>query len=173
MTEIEYEVREQDLIAFNEHQLEGTERLQKVMRRHQAIMPGIIVTVSLFLFFYFKDMLSAAYVGIIAVAWGIGVPHILRWSWRKQIRKTYSEEEKAAAVGRYTLRVERDHLVEVTPKGESRIAWGDVLRVEVTKKYAFVFISLDSALIIPRATISRGDFKEFVLKADERIDKAA
>lgn len=173
MTEIEYEVREQDLIAFNEHQLEGTERLQKVMRRHQAIMPGVIVTISLFLFFYFQDVLSATYVGIIAVAWGIGVPQILRWAWRKQIQKTYTDEEKAAAVGRYTLRVDRDHLVEVTPKGESKIAWGDVLRVEVTKKYAYVFISLDSALIIPRATVRRGEFKDFVKKADERIEKAA
>lgn len=173
MTEIEYEVREKDLIAFNEHQLAGTERLQKIMRRHQAIMPGVIVTISLFLFFYFEDVLSAAYVGIIAVAWGIGVPLLLRWNWRRQIRKMYTEEEKAAAVGHYTLRVDRDHLVEITPSGESKIAWGELLRVEVTRKYGFIFISLDSALIIPRGTISRGDFKEFVIKADERIDKAA
>lgn len=172
MTEIEYEVREQDLIAFNEHQLAGSERLQKTMRRHQAIMPGVIVTISLFLFFYFQDVLSAMYVGIIAVAWGIGAPLVLRWGWRRQIRKMYTEEEKACAMGRYTLRIDRDHLVEVTSAGESKIAWNDVLRVEVTKKYAFVFITLDSALIIPRATVSRGDLHEFVKKADERIEKA-
>lgn len=172
MTEIEYEVREQDLIAFNEHQLAGSERLQKTMRRHQAIMPGVIVTISLFLFFYFQDVLTAAYVGIIAVGWGLGVPAVLRWSWRKQIRKMYSEEEKACAIGRYTLRIDRDALVEVNANGESKIAWSEVLRVEVTKKYAFVFITLDSALIIPRVTISRGDLHEFVKTADERIEKA-
>jgi hypothetical protein len=52
MSEIEYEVREQDLIAFNEHQLAKSESLQKTLRKHQATIPGLIVVISLFLFFY-------------------------------------------------------------------------------------------------------------------------
>jgi len=173
MTEIEYEVREQDLIAFNEHQLEGSERLQKTMRRHQAVMPAIIVAICLFIFFYYRDVLAATYVGILAVAWGFGAPAFLKWSWRRQIKQLYSEEEKACVLGRYSMRIERDALVEVNANGESKIPWNEVLRVEVSKKYAFIFISLDSALIIPRATVSRGDLHEFVKKADERIEKAS
>ena len=173
MTEIEYEVREQDLIAFNEHQLEGSERLQKTMRRHQAMMPGLIVAISLFLFFYYQDVLSAAYVGIIAVGWGFGVPAFLKWSWRKQIRKMYTEEEKACVLGRYALRADKDALTEIAPGGESKMPWDEILRIELTKKYAFIFVSLDTALIVPRATVSKGDLHAFAKEADERIEKAA
>jgi len=172
MTEIEYEVREQDLIAFNEHQLQSSENLQKTMRRHQAVMPGFIVVIAMFLFFYFKDIPSAMYVGLIALGWGLGVPLYLKWSLRQQIKKMYSAEEKACILGRNTLRIERDQLVEINARGESRIAWADVLRVESTKKYAFVFVSTDAALIIPRGTVSKGNLHEFVKLADERIEKA-
>lgn len=173
MTEIEYEVREQDLIAFNEHQLQYSESLQKKLRRHQSILPGVIVVIAMILFFYFKDIPSAIYVALIALAWGLGVPLFLKWSMRKQIRKMYSEEEKACILGRYTLKVDRDELVEINASGESKLPWADVLRVESTKKYAFVFVSIDTALIIPRATLTKGNLHEFVKQADERIEQAA
>jgi len=172
MTEIEYEVREQDLIAFNEHQLQSSESLQKTMRRHQAVMPGFIVVIAMFLFFYFKDIPSAMYVGLIALGWGLGVPLYLKWSLRQQIKKMYSDEEKVCILGRNTLRIDRDELVEINARGESKIAWADVLRVESTKKDACVFIATDAALIIPRVTVSKGNLHEFVKLADERIEKA-
>jgi hypothetical protein len=173
MTEIEYEVREQDLIAFNEHQLAGSESMQKTLRRHQATIPGLVVVISLFLFFYYQDLVSAAYVGVIAVLWGVGAPAYLKWSWRKQIRKMYTEEEKACVLGRYALRAEKDGLAELGPAGESKMSWGEILRIELTKKYAFIFVSLDTALIVPRATVSKGDLHAFAKEADERIEKAA
>lgn len=172
MTEIEYEVREQDLIAFNEHQLARSEHVQKMLRRHQSVLPGIIGVIAIILFFYFKDLLSAVYVALIAVAWGLGVPLYIRWGLRRQLRKMYTEEEKACILGRNTLRIEPKELIEINVQGESRMPWADVLRVESTKKYAFVFISTDAALIIPRSTVSKGNLHEFIKEADERIEKA-
>lgn len=172
MTEIEYEVREKDLIAFNEHQLQQSERIQKTIRRHQAIIPGIIAVLALILFFYFKDIPSAIYVILIAIGWGGGVPLFLKWSMRKQIRQLYTEEEKACVIGRYTLRATDKDLVEISQSGESQISWKQVLRVEAEKKYTFIFVTLDTALIIPRETVVKGNLHEFVKVVDERIEKA-
>jgi hypothetical protein len=47
-----------------------------------------------------------------------------------------------------------------------------MLRIEATKKYAFLFVAPRAALIIPRATVSKGDLQQFVLAADERITAA-
>ena len=173
MTEIQYEVREKDLIAFNEHLLANQERIQKTLRRHQAMIPGVIAILALLLFFYFKDIPSAAYVILIAMGWGLGVPFYLKWNMRKQIRQMYSEEEKTCILGRYTLKAEKDSLVEVSATGESKRPWKKVLRVEVEKKYVFVFVSLDAALIIPRDTLDKGsNLHEFVKTVDERIEQA-
>ena len=172
MAQIEYEVREQDLVAFNEHQLKNSASWQKTLRRHQAIFPGMIALIALFLWFYYQDTLSAIYVGVIGVLWGVFTPFYFRGSLRRQLRKMYSDEERACALGTYTLRAEPHVLVEVNRSGESRVKWSDVLRVETTKKYAFLFVDIDTALIIPRATVKKGDLHEFIKEADKRIDQA-
>lgn len=172
MTEIEYEVRPQDLIAFNEHLALEAGPMKKVFRRHQAQIPGFMVLVSLLLWFYYKDTLSALYVAALALGWGFGVPSYLKWSMRKQFGNFYSEEDRAAVLGRFTLRIDEADLVEISAAGETRTPWMDVLRIEVTRQYAFVFVSRDAALIIPRATVRSGNLHEFVKVADESIERA-
>ena len=48
-----------------------------------------------------------------------------------------------------------------------------MLRIEASKNYAFIFVALDSALIIPRQTVKKGDILEFFKEADQQIEKAA
>lgn len=173
MTEIEYEVREQDLFAFNEHLLQESKPMQKAVRRHQVVIPGLLSISALVLWFYMQETSAAIILMLLAVAWASGTPHYFRWSARRQLRRLYTEEEKVSVMGRYTLRAEPVHLVEVAPNGNaSNVAWTSVLRVESTKKYAFIFLSVNTALVIPRATISKGDLHEFVREADERIASA-
>jgi hypothetical protein len=173
MTEIEYEVREQDLLAFNDHQLRNSESLQKSLRRHQGIIPGLMVVGSLFLWFYYQDTLSAIYVGLVALAWGTLTPLFFKWHMRQQVRKMYSDEVKACVLGTYKLRAEPDALVEISRNGESRVNWTDILRVEATKRYAFIFVTIDTALIIPRSTVKGGNLHEFVKEADKLIEQAS
>jgi YcxB-like protein len=172
MNEIQYEVRERDLIAFNEHLAWGSASLQKHLRRHQSQVPGFIVLISLLLWFYYKDSLSALYVATIALLWGFGVPAYLKWNLRRQIRKLYTHADKEQILGRVSLRIEKNDLVETSDRGESRTPWSEMLRIEATKKYAFLFVAPRAALIIPRATVSKGDLQQFVLAADERITAA-
>lgn len=172
MNEIEYEVRDRDLLAFNEHLAFETAPVKKHFRRHQAQVPGFMVLISLLLWFYYKDTLSALYVAVLALAWGFGVPAYLKWSMRRQLSRLYSQEDKDAVLGRFSLRIEKQDLVETSSRGETRTPWADILRIEATPKYAFIFVTRESALIIPRATVRKGNLHEFVKAADESIEKA-
>lgn len=170
MTEIEYKVREQDLFAFNEHLLHESEPMQKALRRHQVVIPAILSLSVMTLWFFLQETSAAIIIALITVTWAWAAPHYFRWSTRRQLRRLYTEEEKAAAQGQYTLRVDPAHLVEVAPDGNtSSVAWSSILRVESTRKYAFIFLSHNTALVVPRATITKGDLHEFVREADERI----
>jgi hypothetical protein len=100
------------------------------------------------------------------------MPAYLKWSLRRQIRRLYSEEDKQTILGRFSLRIDPDDLVESHATGESRTPWRDILRIEATKKYAFLFVSPKAAFIIPRAAVSKGDLHAFVKAADERISQA-
>jgi len=173
MTEIQYELRERDLLAFNDHQLKNAEKLQKTLRLHQATIPGILSLIAMFVWFYYQDSLTAATIGVVAAGWGLGAPYFLKWSTRRRIAAMYTQEEKDRILGEYTLRIESNELVEISKSGESRIKWADVLRIEASKNYAFIFVALDSALIIPRQTVKKGDILEFFKDADQQIEKAA
>jgi YcxB-like protein len=173
MTELEYTLNEKDLLAFNEHQLQDAEHVQRALRRNQAIVPGIIVVIALFYWFYYEDVFSAMYIALIGVAWGLLVPVYIRWNLISQIKAKYSDEEKERILGDYALRVQPNHLVEISKDGEVKTAWADVLRLETTKNYAFIYLDVDSAIIIPRKGVKNGDIHEFVAEADERIEATA
>jgi len=172
MTEIEYELREQDLIAFNEFQLKKSDAIQKRMRRHQILLPGFLAIIAMVVWLYFQDTLAFMYIGLLALFWAVATPLYFRWSTRRQIRKLYSEEEKLNLFGSNRLRIEPHQLVEINRNGESGIGWDEVLRIETNRHYAFLFIGIDSALIIPRATVKTGDLHEFVKEADQKIEQA-
>ena len=57
--------------------------------------------------------------------------------------------------------------------GEFRISWKDVLRIEPAKNYAFIFVSVDSAIIIPRKAVIKGDLLAFYKEVEAHIEKAA
>lgn len=173
MSEIEYEVRERDLVAFNEFQLNNSSAVKKTLRLHRATVPAFIVVTALSIYFYYKDLSSALYVGAAAAAWALIVPFYFRSSWRKQIRRLFSDEVKAAVCGITTLRIAPEGLIELRGESQSRMPWRDILRVELTPQYAFIFTGIDSAVIIPRATLTRGDLHQFVQSADTYIEKAS
>ena len=111
MTEIHYELRERDLLAFNDHQLKNAEKLQKTLRLHQATIPGILSLIAMFVWFYYQDSLTAATIGVVAATWGLGAPYFLKWSTRRRIAAMYTQEEKNRILGEYTLRIEPNELV--------------------------------------------------------------
>ena len=172
MTEIEYELREADLAAFNEHQLFQTEAIRRLMRRHQVTVPGVLALTVMFLIFYYHEAASAAFVGIVAVLWAFCAPAFFRWRMRTRALSLYSADDKSQLLGNYALRVEPTGLVEISPSGESRVNWNEVLRVEATKKYAFIFVDHQTALIVPRKTVRKGNLHDFVRDVDQYIEAA-
>jgi hypothetical protein len=168
MLQIEYELREQDLTAFTEHQLQDKENFQKILRRHQIIIPAILAFLALLAWIYYASPLNAAYIALIAISWHYLSPMLIKYNLRRKILKLYSETDKRQLIGKYKLRLEPHALVEIRGTQETRIPWQDVLRIEVTKRYVFIYLDVDMALIIPRKTL-KGDIHKFLQIADKRI----
>ncbi len=172
MVEIRYKLREKDLIAFSEHEVKDTSELQKTVRRHSATIPGIVCGLALFYFFYYEDLITAFYIGIIGVVWGLLAPLYFKKSFKNQVKKQFSEEDLKGILGEYKLRIEKKALVEISPQGESRILWDEILRLELTKRYGFIYLDANVALIIPIETISEGKIVEFADLVDQRIEES-
>ncbi|MGH8550800.1 MAG: YcxB family protein [Methylococcales bacterium] len=172
MVEIQYKLQERDLIAFSEHEVKPDSPLYKQVRRNSTTIPGILCLLALFYWFYFEDVRTAFYVGFVGVVWGLLAPLYFKKDFRQKVRRLFSDEDLERIVGDYILRIEKKALVEIGPQGETRILWKDILRVEVTKQYAFIYLDAHEALIVPLGKLSHDTIVDFTELVDQRIEES-
>ncbi|MEY3288150.1 MAG: hypothetical protein RLZZ419_392 [Pseudomonadota bacterium] len=176
MFEIEYEFGEEDLIHFNEIQFMKNDDIQFNIRKNRWIVPGMMGLIGAFYYFYYGDKNSAGYVLIIAVLWALLSPKIMMLDLRRQILKNYTSKEKINLFGTYTLSIDPanpNYLLEQSPSGKNKMAWGDLVRVEYGKRYVYIYIDLSTALVIPVDKIKKGNLEQFAEQAEKMIERFA
>jgi hypothetical protein len=174
MLEIEYEFREVDLIHFNERQFSRNQEIQDNIKKNRWIVPAVMFLLGGFYYFYYQDRNSAAYIILLAMLWGIFSPKVIKMDLRRQILNNYSAKEKSAMFGGYKLTIDpsqAQHLIEQSPSGKNKMAWGDLVRVEQTKEYIYIYITLNTALVIPLETIKSGDARAFATQVEKMIER--
>ena len=171
MFEIEYEFREEDLVNFNELRLKNDAEMQKKIRQSKMMVPGAMLLIGMFYYVYYGEMTTTAYIAVLALAWGIVSPYVLKMDMRRQFLEKYTETEKLDMFGVHTLKIEQDYLAEKSPGGKHKTYWKDMLRVDYVDKYVHIFIDLDSAIVIPVETIKSGNLEKFAEQAESMIER--
>ncbi len=171
MLQIEYDLQEQDLTAFTEHELQEKEHFQKVLRRHEVMLPAIMALLAFIVWLYYANVPGAIYIGLMAILWRYVAPILIKYNIRRRTLKLYSAEDIAQLIGHYKLVLEPQALLLVRGKEETRFPWKDLIRIEDTKKYVFIYLDVDQALIVPKKGV-KGDLKKFVEIARRRIAAA-
>ncbi|MDD5112504.1 MAG: YcxB family protein [Methylobacter sp.] len=174
MLEIEYEFREEDLIHFNELQLERNEEIQSHIKKNRWIVPGIMALIGAFYYFYYGDKPTAGYILAISLLWAWLSPRVMMLDFRRQILKNYTPKEKINMFGTYTLSIDPanpQYLFEKSPSGKHKMAWADLVRVERGRRYIFIYVDLHTALVIPLETMKKGDLKQFANQVETMIER--
>lgn len=176
MLEIEYEFREEDLIHFNEMQFMKNKEIQNNIKKNRWIVPSIMGLIGSFYYFYYKDLQSSGYILVIAILWAWLSPKIMLLDLHRQILKNYTDREKVNMFGNYTLSIDPSNpnfLFEKSPSGKHKMAWEDLVRIEYGKRYVYIYISLNTALVIPVSTVKKGNLEQFAEQAEKLIDRHA
>lgn len=171
MLEIEYEFREKDLVHFNELRLANDPVMQKKIRQNRLLVPGVMLVFGLFYYVYYVDMMTTAYITLLAIGWGMASPFIMKIDLRRQFFNKYTEAEKKAMFGIHQLKIEPEYLQEKSPGGKHKTPWGEMLRVERHKEYVYIYVAIDAAIVIPRETVKSGDLKAFAKQVESMIDR--
>ena len=101
-------------------------------------------------------------------------PKVMMLDLRRQILNSYTYKEKNAMFGSYTLTIDPEqaqYLLEKSPSGKHKMLWSDLVRVEYSKHYVYIYISLATALVIPLETVKNGDVLAFAKQAEKMIDR--
>lgn len=176
MFEIEYEFREEDLIHFNEMLYMKNDEIQHNLKKNRWVVPGVMGLIGAFYYFYYGDMTTSSYIVVIATLWALLSPKIMRLDFHRQILKNYTAKEKKDMFGTYTLTIDPanpKYLLEKSPSGKHKMAWDELVRVEYGKRYVYIFITLNTALVIPVETVKKGNLEAFAEQVDKMIERAA
>lgn len=176
MLEIEYEFLEEDLVNFNEAQFMKSKEIQDNINRNRWIFPAIILLIGAFYLYYYGDKASTAYIAGIALLWAVLSPKIMLYDLRRQILGKYTAAEKKNMFGTYTLSIDPANpsfLLEKSPSGKHKMPWAELIRVEYGKRYVYIFITLDTALVIPVDRMKKGDLEKFAEQAGKMIERYA
>lgn len=176
MLEIEYEFLEEDLINFNEAQFLKSKEIQDNIRRNRWILPAIMLLIGAFYLYYYGDKTSTAYIAVIAVLWAWLSPKIILYDLRRQVMGKYTPVEKKNMFGIYKLTIDPANpsfLFENSPSGKNKMSWSELVRVEYGKRYVYIFITLDTALVIPVDRVKKGDLEKFAEQAEKMIERYA
>ena len=173
MLEIEYKFRDEDLNHFNEMRFKKTEEYQSQIKKNRWIVPGIMMLIGTFYYYYYGDFNSAGYIFLVAVLWSWLSPRIILLLVTRQMIGSYTQKEKKNLFGTYELTIDPaspNYLHEKSPSGKNKMAWSELVRVDYGKGYVYIYLDLSTALVIPEATLKKGDLQAFAKQVEKMIE---
>lgn len=176
MLEIEYEFREEDLNHFNEMRFKKTDEYRNNIKKNRWIVPGIMMLIGTFYYYYYGDLKASSYIFLVAVLWALLSPKIILLNVGRQVLNAYTHKEKKSMFGIYVLTIDPanpNFLHEKSPSGKNKMAWSELIRVDYAKGYVYIYLDLSTALVIPEATVKRGDLQAFVKQVEKMIERFA
>lgn len=168
LAEIEFEISEQSLSAFNEHHAQYVPRIGKAIERHRILWPVGIVLLAAYAWHRGGEPFFVAGMVVTALLWSLYVPRALQNIYRKSVRKQYTEQVRKDLCGTHRMQLKESALVEYSPGGRANVEWKKLMRVDEVEDYAFVYIDANTALIIPKNPADKSSAFINMIKA--RID---
>lgn len=96
-------------------------------------------------------------------------PRSVRKSFKKQAKQMGSEGANKGIIGPHELEISDECLTERTAYNEQHSLWEGIERIEFSEGYAFIYTGPLMAHVIPKASVTEGDFDAFVGEVRRRI----
>ena len=172
MSNITYNVQKADLIEFNEYHAKLNSAYGKSVTRHQILWPAIIALAALFVVLSTDDAQKGVLILTGAFVWSLLVPAWIKKRFHEHVDEQMTDEQVEKSTGEYSLKVMPEGLIEVKPSGEELIDWANIHRLEKSKHHVYLYMSEDTAIIIPKDRMVAGsDFATFYSALVEAMKK--
>ena len=168
MNDLEYSVSEDDIINFSHYHALQQPDYKGSLFRHKFIWPGMLVVAGIYTHFFSRSPVLAVVFIFAGMFWSYFVPGIIKKLNGKYALKK-SVEKGNSVLGKHTLRLENDYLVDSCNDNETRIKWEDILRVEKTDDTSLIYLGLEVAIVIPKISVTKGTYDKFINKIEKSI----
>jgi len=165
--QVTFGVSVHDIVAYTVYQAEHS----KAYRRAWATQEWIL---ALLLGFLLICGVLTSNVGLVAFSLAmlgaalVVIPRSHRWTVAKMTRAMMKEGENRGILGRHTLEITPEAVVDTTQYTSSKVLWSAVEGIDTTEEYAFIHTGAMGGYAIPKRVFSdETHFEQFVATARE------
>jgi len=171
--EIEYELREADIIAFTQYRLRhGHGKRNPVLVRRLAYLGGFTIMAFGSWLLLHDIILLISFLALAIISFVL-YPTYFDWLIRRKVTNTYRDPKNSATLAPRILSANSEGLVEKSGMGEIKVKWEVIDDLELTPTHAFISIQNVPSIVVPKDRISSGDFQSFVNACHEKIKRGA
>ena len=166
-----YSVTIDDLILFNEYHSEHSPFVQRARRKYRLLSPPSMLFVFCLVGFVTKSWTYPIVGAVVASAYAATTPRRFRKQIRNAAERCYKEGENKGLFGLHTLEILDTELLETNPSGNQSIKWAGIERVVSTPTHGYIYVSSNSAHVVPKASVTEGDYNAFMEAVRDRTTK--
>ncbi len=164
--QVTYGITLEDLVALSLYHFKTSRSGRRTVRMWQVLAPGLGV-----LFIVLPTCWRgsvAMVIGLVlwviySIAWVLLIPAFFRVFLKRNVTKAYKEGQNRSMIGRHTMTLGPDGVVDTTEFGEERHVWSVVEKIAEDENYVFIYLSATSAHVVPkRAFAQQADLGAFL-----------
>jgi len=148
---IQFELTNDDWIEFQKDYLSRSKQYQRIRFWTGLISPIIIFFYGLYGCLekgsHYSGLIVYALFSVILIVF---LPHILDSSVLKTLNRQFKEEDFSALMGNHVIKCTDEFLLLINPGSENKTLWKKFIKYEENEKYIFIYLTGNSAVIIPK-----------------------
>lgn len=152
--EIEFDFEMSDWMEFQKNFLQNSKQFQRTKLIVTLMLPMIFGMLILFDLIRERfNPVGLVVYGVISILWVVFYPKRLINRTVNKARRMMEEGDNSGIIGRHTLVLHDDGIMDIGPDCESKIKWTGIKKIVETERYYFLYNTALSAIIIPKAKI--------------------
>ena len=165
--EIEYELTEQDVIAFNLYHVKHS-KVGKSSLQWQRYISPLIFLLFAYLLSIFTDFPAGPLIvtfGLISILWIIYYPKYFYFHIKRQVTNMLKSGKCAGLVGKHSMKMNKSGIVDSTSAEDTKVQWSGVHVLIEDAEHFYIYTGAASAYIIPKRDVYSVDgLKMYVQK---------
>lgn len=153
--EIEYDLTEQDVIAFNLYHVKHS-KVGKSSLQWQRYISPLIFLLFAYLLSIFTDFPAGPLIvtfGLISVIWIIYYPKYFYFHIKRQVSKMLKKGKSDGLVGKHSMKMNKAGITDKTTVEETKVQWTGVHLLLEDAEYFYIYTGAVSAYIIPKRDV--------------------
>jgi len=169
MSIIHYSVSEADIKQLSHYHALQQKGYRESLFRNQIIWPGMLLIAAAYTYYFASETYIAIGAVAFAVFWNLFIPRLIKYLQAKPMLTNIRAQKDNPIIGNHRLQAKSKHLEAQFNGREKIMDWDSLYRIEITDHFSYIYLSLTSALIIPKASITEGDYEKFTSMVEKYI----